>query len=441
MLSSGGGPHDHRKTFCVVVCALSLLLSRDPAAAEGVRSIGRSLPARLASYCVFTHVPSDPLAEPSVLDIPMVPRLPLADAIWGATGRDDRGHVWFGVSMKPRSGVSGYLLEYIPETKEMIHRGDVISELRRLGLCRDGEKQPGIHTKILQAADGHLYFASTDLSGGDFLAGTKPPTWGGHLWRLRLPEYEWEHLIAVPEGLVAIAGSDDLIYACGFFGHKLYQYNIRRGEVRSVQVGSVDAHFTRNIVSDCRNHVYVPRLRRSETTGESIATLVEYDTELREVGQKPLPHYIVRSPNASHGITAFQPMVDGSIIFATSIGFMYRIVPREDAPAELVDVGWFHPDGPRYVPSLFTYAGERYVMGLATGSHDKERLPRGFEWVVHDLATNDVAVTPVRVASQTPFPLNWTVLYGSVTRDNAGHFYVVGRSSLKHPVILQVQCQ
>jgi len=430
----------HSKHILAVGCLAAGAMLWGSARAEDGGAFPTRLPTSLAPFCVFTSAPEDPVAEPLVYPIPMRMRQRLAEAIWGSTGRDARGHIWFGVSMRMRSGESACLLEYIPETGEMIERGNVVAELERLGLYRGGEGQAKIHTKIIQAADGHLYFASTDLTGGDFLAGTRPPTWGSHLWRLRLPENEWEHLLSMPEGAVTTAGTGNLIYACGLFGHKLYQYNTTTGQVRSVQVGSVDAHFTRNIFTDRNDHVYVPRLRRSDQTGETIVTLVEYDTELNEVAQRPMPQYVVRSPNESHGITAFQPMADGSIVFVTSIGFLYRLIPHDDGPADLVRLGWFHPDGPRYVASMFTYAGERYVMGLSTGSHDKERGPRDFEWVVYDLEEGTSTPRPLRIHSPGPFSTRSAVLYGCVTRDDEGRFYIVGRSSGRRPLILQAHC-
>ena len=42
------------------------------------------------------------------------------------------------------------------------------------------------------------------------------PTWGSHLWRLRLADHRWEHLLAVPEGLIAVASSGPRIVALGW---------------------------------------------------------------------------------------------------------------------------------------------------------------------------------------------------------------------------------
>jgi len=387
----------------------------------------------------FTPIPSEPYTIPRVEEIKL-PEVPGANAIWGGTGRDDRGGIWFGLCMKEGPGVSAQLVEYIPEEDRAVLRGDVLMALAEHGLYRSGEAQAKIHTRIVQAADGNLYFGSQDEEGADYKRGTRPPDWGSHLWRLKLPMNKWEHLFAVPEGLIAIAGGGWRIYALGYFGHKVYQYDIRTGEVRSVQVGSVDGHISRNIVSDFRDHVYVPRLRRGTLSGHVSVSLVEYDARLKEVRETPLEHYFDKSPAESHGLTAFQPMADGSIIIVTALGYMYRIIPRGTRPAEVVGLGWFHPDGQRYVASLFTYAGERYIMGLARGGKDTYG-DRPCEWVVRDLWAEFAITIPFRIHSLNAPSVQGCLLYGSVTRDNMGNFYVVGSHwGKQRPLALKVQC-
>ena len=56
-----------------------------------------------------------------------------------------------------------------------------------------------IHSKIVQGPDGCLYFASMDEEG-ERTDGSRPPTWGSHLWRLRLSDGGWEHLFSAPKG-------------------------------------------------------------------------------------------------------------------------------------------------------------------------------------------------------------------------------------------------
>jgi len=388
----------------------------------------------------FTAAPEAPLSTPRVEQLS--PRLPRsANAIWGGTGRDSDGHIWFGVCVRNVPGRSARLLEFDPEADKFTERGDVLSELRRLGMLREGECQGKIHTRIVQAGDGHLYFASMDEQGADYDSGTRPPTWGSHLWRLRMPERTWEHLMSAPEGLIAVSGTGRRIYALGFFGHRLYQYDTETGRVLTTEVGSVDGHISRNFVTDYRDHAYVPRLRRATFSGEAIVTLAEYDTALRKLRETPLEDYFSREPNDSHGLTAFQPMADDSIVIVTALGYMYRIAPPPgEAPAEVFDVGWLHPDGERYVAGLFTYAGRRYVMGLATGDKDTGK-DKVYEWVFRDLINGEAVPVPFVVQTEKAPPLRNCLLYGSVTRDNAGRFYVVGSHwSARKPLILRVSC-
>jgi len=395
-------------------------------------------PPAPAAY--FTTEPEDPLATPKVVPL-RLPDLPNASAIWGSTGRDQRGHVWFGVCERPASGQpSAHLVEFVPETGETVDRGDVVSELQRAGAHHPGEQQAKIHTQIVQAADGYLYFASMDEEGGDYESGTRNPTWGSHLWRLLPPETEWddgwEHLGSTPDGLIALSGTGRYVYALGYFGHTLYQYDTRTGRTRSVDVGSSDGHISRNFATDWREHAYVPRV-----VGGMAATLVEYDAALNEVAQTPLEHYIDRTPAFSHGMTAIQPLADGSVVFATCQGYLYRIFPPAGTgPATVVGLGWLHPAGARYVASLFTYGGRRYVMGLATEGKDTDAGAHDhFDWVFYDLEARQGVPVPFVASGYDEPSLRSALLYGSVTRDNAGRFYVVGTRGGR-PLALQVTC-
>ena len=69
--------------------------------------------------------------------------------------------------------------------------------------------QMKIHSKPVQANDGFLYFASMD-EYGEKEDGTRLPFYGSNLWRIRanvskniIAETEWEHLLALPEGIIA----------------------------------------------------------------------------------------------------------------------------------------------------------------------------------------------------------------------------------------------
>jgi hypothetical protein len=340
--------------------------------------------------------------------------------VWGATGRDSRGHVWVGVSAAGVSNPSAHLLEYVPEDDQVIDRGDVVSQLKAARVYRHGEGQMKIHSRIVQAIDGHLYFASMDEEG-ESEDGSRLPTWGSHLWRLRLPDNRWEHLLAAPEGLIAAAAGGEYVYALGLFDHVLYQYHVPTGQVRSVTVGSVEGHISRNFLADHRGHAYVPRLWKQGKT--VAAALVEFDTALREVEMTPLTNYVHPPLQQDHGIIAVQQLRDRSLVFGTHKGFLYRIRPRDTGPAEVTALGWFYPQEPAYVASLFTYDGERHLLGLSMNTL-KGTAP--YRWVVYDLDTQTSRATPMEFPTGPGPSLEKWLLYGSMTRDDRGDFYLGG---------------
>jgi hypothetical protein len=385
--------------------------------------------------CVFQPPPADPLRPPVFRSVP-IPESPGSYAIWGATGRDARGHIYFGVCAAGVPNPSAHLFEYDPRRGALSDLGDVVSELRRGGLARDGEGQMKIHSKIVQAEDGHLYFASMDEEG-EKVDGSRLPKWGGHLWRLWLPEKRWEHLLATTEALIAVAAAGRWVYALGYFDHVLYQCDCRTGRTRSVHVGSVGGHISRNFFADFRGHAFVPRLKRAPRGERMVTTLVEFDPDLREVAETPIDHYTQTDDDDSHGIVALQPLADRSIVFATDQGFLYRVAPGEGGPARVSEVGWFHPRGQAYVASLFTYDGKRHLLGLSRRPlHNEEH----YEWLVFDLSTGSSVATAVRLPPDGGEPMRGLLLYGSVTRDDEGALYLAGlaeQSGRSRPVLLR----
>ena len=117
--------------------------------------------------------------------------------------------------------------------------------------------------------------------------------------------------------------------------------------------------------------------------------------------------------------------------FTTGKGRLYRERPGPDGFL-LDDLGWMHPAGPRYPSALFRDDRRGLLYAVAMPNHNGGRE---FDWVVRD-ANGRTTVTPFPFGGSREFPSN-TVLYGSMTRDQAGRFYVVGTRSYK-PVVLQV---
>src|SRR6185503_3191896 len=211
-----------------------------------------------------------------------------ATAIWGSTGRDLQGRIWIGVSANsPR--MSAHLMQYDPEADVMHDRGAVVDQLKTAGLHRAGEGQIKIHSRIVTAEDGWIYFASTD-EDGEREDGTVPPRWGGHFWRLDPDSGKWEHLWAAPEGLVAASGVGRYVFVLGYWNHVLFQYDTTTGKTKRAVVGSVGGHVSRNFLADGNGHAYVPRLTRSPQ-GKVTVALVEYDADLQELAASPLEYY------------------------------------------------------------------------------------------------------------------------------------------------------
>ena len=376
---------------------------------------------------VFTPMPAHPLIPPGYTEI-AIPAFPDMNAVWGSSGRDDRGHLWFGVSAVS-DHCSAHLMEFDPTTGQIADRGSVLAALAAVRPLLPGEGQIKIHSKVIQADDGYLYFTSTDEEG-EGEDGSAPPRWGSHLWRLR-PEHPtaWEHLLAVPEGLTCAGGAGRWIYALGYWNHVLYRYDTQTGDVRRREVGSVGGHMCRSLLVDGRGHAYVPRVTQDF---EGLrAELIEFGPDLTEIASSWLEHYADgQTPADSHGIIGFTFLADQSIVFSTGVGYLYRVIPNETGPAATCPVGWFHPQGMTYAPSLFVWDGVSAVAGIA------QQAGGIWDWVVFDLAAgrSDATVFPQGFG-------NPVLLYGTQTRDDRGRFYLVGRrhdGAGRLPVILQL---
>jgi len=358
----------------------------------------------------------------------VMPSFTAAQSVWGATGRDVRGRIWVGVSAGGTE-TSAHLYRYAPDANAWKDCGAVVDQLRLAGLHRKGEGQNKIHSKIIPAGDGWLYFASTDEEG-EKDDGSALPRWGGHLWRVDPDSCRWQHLKAVPEGLVAASGVGRYIYALGYWGHVLYQYDTSSGSTTRVVVGSVGGHVSRNFLADVNGHAYVPRIIRA-ANGRLAAMLVEYDHQLREIAATPLSFYFGKTGvNSNHGIVGIVYLPDGRLLFSTHFGRLYVIEANVGKPASVTDIGWFHPDGNAYTPSLFVLGGSNLLAGVA-------RRQYKYEWVVFDVQA--------RLARAFPFAVHGlknVLIYGSITRDNTGNFYVGGwargEDRRLRPLLMQV---
>ena len=211
------------------------------------------------------------------------------------------------------AGMSAHLLEYDPAIDTWRDHGSVVAQLKAAGLLRENLGQIKIHSRIVTANDGWLYFASSDEEDEEPRTGTLP-RWGSHLWRIHPVHHYWQHLLAVPEGLVAVSGVGRYVYALGYWGHVLYQYDTVTRDTKRVAVGSLDGHVSRNFLSDIRGHAYVPRIAR-KADATLTAELVEFDETLREIGTTPLAFYLGQgSPGENHGIVGLTYLPDGRMV-------------------------------------------------------------------------------------------------------------------------------
>jgi len=376
----------------------------------------------------FGLLSADPWRAPRTRVIE-VPGFVDANSIWGATGRDATGRIWIGVSAKAPGG-SAHLMQFDPVTNAWRDFGGVVERLAEVDVLRPGAGQVKIHSKIVPGDDGRLYFTSMDEEG-EVEDGSALPKWGSHLWRVDVESGRWEHLFAAPEGLVAAAGGGRWIYALGYWDHVLYQFDSVTRQQQRVVVGAVGGHASRNVIAGADGHAFVPRVTR-DGYGTLRAVLVEFDTELRERAVTPLEHYFAETPAAEdHGIVGLAALADGRSLFTTHTGHLYSIEPREGAAARITALGWFHPQGASYAPSLFALDGRTLVAGIA-------RRGDRYEWIVFDLAS--------RTSRAFPFDTHEVVgplLYGSTTRDDAGRCYVGGWQSTAdgghRPLLIQVE--
>lgn len=354
-----------------------------------------------------------------------VPDLPDADAVWGATGRDSRGRIWIGVSGK-RFGSSGHLLCYDPLTDAWTVAGRVLDHIARAGRAAPGAGQVKLHSRIVQAEDGWLYFTSMDEEG-EREDGTALPRWGSHLWRIHPDTFEWQHRYGTTDALIALGAAGRTVFALGYWNHVLVRHDIATGDTRRTVVGSVGGHISRNLVVDARGHAFVPRV----SAGGGRTELVEFDAELQPLAASVLEGYAMPGdPGANHGITGLATREDGYSWFTTHTGRLYGLEPRGRGAAHLRALGDLHPAGGGYAPSLFALNEGRTVAGVV------QRGTR-FDWVERDPVRGGADSRPLDTRA-----LSGLLLYGSMTRDDEGRFYVVGRADAEggghRPVVLQL---
>lgn len=395
-----------------------------------------------------------------------IPDFPGTFAIWGSSGWDDLGNILLGVSTVWTSEApqpSARVYRYTPAAQQLELIGDVVGQLKQLGINREEslELGPGgeilpfgtggtptlckecqmkVHSRFVTMDDGWTYFASMD-EWDEREDGSRLPHWGSHLWRYSASAEKWEKIHSVPEALIAVSGVGRYLFAVGYFGHVLYRFDTQTDQWLRTEVGSSGGHITRNILSDARGHAFVPRVSRIEPATDSklnySVELVEFDENLTEVCVTPLKHYSVTPDSDSHGITAISYLADRALVFTTADGFLYHIVPDGKA-SKVVELGWIHPAGKSYAASLFPLDGKRYLCGVT------KKDAAGFEWYTYDMERKASVVQPFVISDIPAHGMKNVLLYGSNTRGPNGQFYLVGcyqtqDGSRQFPLCLEVE--
>ena len=377
----------------------------------------------------FTAVTKKHFKAPNIQKVSF-PNTKDGAAMWGATGRDSEGHIYFGVSTYSDEDRTAYLYQYDPITGQFMQQGDVLSQLKKLSIYKPGMGQSKLHSKFYQADDGYLYFSSFDEQGESTSKGVLP-TYGGHMWRKKPDALDWEHLFATQEALIAVNTDGRYVYALGYWDHILYQYDTQNGRINNTTVGAMTGHISRNFLVSQSGRVFVPKVEKSP---DDIVTvnLHEYDSDLNLVDSHPLEHYVYNK-SSQHGIISYINMKNGDMYFVTAVGALYKIGKTSNAQHEVTFEAFLSETSDKggYFASLFSINGENFLVSFGKLPNSKH-----YSWLIYETSTQTLATYDFKNFDNK----HW--LYGSVTRDDLGNFYVVGVDqsirSKHQPMILQL---
>lgn len=363
---------------------------------------------------LYTEVHSSHFKPPIINSI-QFPAGGSGAASWGATGKDDNGNIYVGVSTYPKYNNTAFLYQLDPSTNKVVEQSDVVSQLKRLNLFSKGQSQNKIHSKIYQADDGYLYFTSFDEGGENASRGTLSRH-GSHFWRKKPNDQNWEHLLATDESLIALNTDGRYVYVLGYWNHVLYQYDTLSRRFNRITVGSVNGHISRNFLVNANGRVFVPRIADTEDNAIAV-NLMEYDDQLNLIDTHPLEYYLDANRFSQHGIISYINMRNGDIYFITGQSALYRVYRTADNKHKVDFVAFIdeldNPGG--YFSSLFTIDGEDFLVGLG-------RLPNAatYSWFIHQISSKTTVMYDVKDYN------NRFLLYGSATRDDLGSLYLVG---------------
>lgn len=368
------------------------------------------------SATVFSPFNSSSLTAPKITEIPFS-YANNVDAIWGALGRDDAGNIYFGASTHGGEYGTAYLYQYNPVTDQVTPQSDVVTQLKMNGEYEPDARQNKLHSKFYEADDGYLYFSSFDESGES--EGVNP-YWGGHLWRKKPNDENWEHLLATEEALIAVNTNGRYVYALGYWDHVLYQFDVMTKKVKRIVVGSIGQHITRNFLVDINGHAFVPELSLNEYNETSVS-LIELDTNLNIVGRYPMPSYKAENIRHHHGIVGYTSLANGDVYFTTWDNGFYKISINESGPSKLKYLNTF-TDTKQYSPSIYPIPGTEMIGGL----YKKDKS--NYSWLIYQADMNIKESVPVEL----PEGLRRAFFWGTLTKDDLGNYYAVGWSDSDH---------
>jgi hypothetical protein len=145
-----------------------------------------------------------------------------------------------------------------------------------------------------------------------------------HIWRKKPDALNWEYIRATKEAIIAVITDGRFVYALGYWGHVLYQYDTQAQVTNQIRVGAINGHISRNFLVSQNGHVFVPKVETS-ANNTLIVNLNEYDSAPDLVDSTPLEHYLYDNKRSKHGILSYSKIKNGDIYFVTAVGALYKI--------------------------------------------------------------------------------------------------------------------
>ena len=129
-------------------------------------------------------------------------------------------------------------------------------------------------------------------------------------------------------------------------------------------------------------------------------------------------------------------MKNGDVYFTTADGGLYHVQPFNKPSEKVSYKGMMHPDGEASITSLFSVDGKSILVGA--GRTKKNANNGKYEWITYETSINLSYSKDLPLAN-----IKDPLLYGSVTRDNHGAFYVVGwqkaNTAQYSPLLLRIE--